>query len=266
YASANADFLMAGRLLGEAALGFYSVGWALASISVDRIAALIGQVTPAIFSAVQQDAAAIRRYVLRITEGLALITFPISVGLALVARDLVPVVLGAKWAGTVLPLQLLAAYAAFRSITPLLPQVLQLTGDSRFEMWRMAAAAVVMPISFYVGARQWGTVGLALAWVLMDPLLAFALYRRVFRRIGLSARAYVVALWPALSGTAVMAAAVLTIGVFVGRDWHAGARLAGQITAGVAAYGLACVMLHRARFVAVRDLLTTARRATPEAR
>jgi PST family polysaccharide transporter len=264
YASTNADFLVAGRLLGTAALGLYSLAWVLASIAVDRIAALIGQVTPAVLSAVQNDAAAMRRYVLRITEGLALLTFPISIGLALVARDLVPVVLGPRWSGTVLPLQLLSLYAALRSITPLLPQVLQLTGDSRFEMWRMAAAVLLMPVGFYVSAKRWGTVGLATAWIVLDPILLLALYHRVFTRIGMSARQYFAALWPAVSATLLMAAAVLTVAELLGRDSTRGARLAGQIAAGVATYGLACALLHRARFVAVRDLLTAARRKLPE--
>lgn len=265
YASTKADFLIAGRLLGKAALGFYSLAWILASLAVDRIAALVGQVTPAVFSAVQHDPAAVRRYVLRITEGLALLTFPISIGLALVARDLVTVVLGPKWSGTVLPLQLLALYTALRSITPLLPQVLQLTGDSRFEMWRMAVAAIVMPIGFYIGAERWGTVGLAIAWVALDPILLLVLYRRVFSRIGLSTRSYLAALWPAFSGTVLMAAAVVLVDAVAGRGWNPGARLAGQIGVGCAAYAFVCATLHRARFTAVRDLLTAARRASPEA-
>src|SRR5207253_11125589 len=82
----------------------------------------------------------------------------------------------------VITLSLHDALPIFRSITPLLPQVLQIIRDSRFEMWRMVAAAVVMPTSFYFAAQRWGTVGLAMAWMLVDPLLAFVLYRRVFRR------------------------------------------------------------------------------------
>ena len=262
YVSANADFLVAGRILGKAALGFYGVGWTLASVPVDRVASLVGQVTPAFFSAVQTDRAAIRRYLLRITEGIALITFPISLGLALVARDFVPVVLGSKWEPAVAPLQVLAAYAAFRSITPLLPQLLQVTGDAKFEMWRMVAAAVVMPASFYFGGQRWGTVGLAMAWVLVDPLLAVPLYRRVFSKIELSLREYLVALWPALSGTALMAAVVLAVGVFSGSAWAAGVRLAAQVAAGAISYGLACVVLHRERCRAFYDLVAAARRGS----
>ncbi len=262
YVSANADFLVAGRILGKAALGLYGVGWTLASVPVDRVAALVGQVTPAFFSAVQTDRAALRRYLLRITEGIALITFPLGLGLALVARDFVLVVLGSKWSATIAPLQLLAAYAAFRSITPLLAQVLHTIRDTRFEMWNMVAAAVVMPTSFYFCGQRWGTVGLAMAWLLVDPLIAFRLYRRVFSKIELTARAYFAALWPALSGTALMAAGVLAVGAFSASVGTAGLRLAAQIGAGVISYGLACLVLHRERLKAFYELAVAARRGS----
>jgi PST family polysaccharide transporter len=262
YASANADFLVAGRILGKAALGFYNVGWTLSNVPVDKVTALVGQVTPAFLSAVQTDLAALRRYLLRITEGIALITFPLGLGLALVAHDFVLVVLGPKWSASIAPLRVLAAYAAFRSIVPLLPQVLHTIRDTRFEMWNMVAAAVVMPTSFYLCGQRWGTVGLALAWVLVDPLFAFALYWRTFSKIELTPRAYLGALWPALSGSALMAAAVLAVGVFGDSEWTPGLRLATQIGVGVLTYGLACVILHRERFEAFRGLVIAGRRET----
>ncbi len=262
YASANADFLVAGRVLGKAALGFYNVGWTLASVPVDKIATLVGQVTPAFFSAVQNDRPALRRYVLRITEGIALITFPLAVGLALVAGDFVLAALGPKWEATIAPLRLLAAYAAFRSLTPLLPQVLQIIRDSRFEMWRMVAAAVVMPTSFYFAAERWGTVGLAVAWMLVDPLLVLVLFRRVFSKIELSAWAYLAALWPALSGTAVMAAAVLAVGVLSPGEWTPSLRLAAKVGVGVITYGLVCLALRRERLKAFYELVVAARRGS----
>jgi len=262
YTSENADFLVAGRILGKAALGFYNVSWTLASIPVGKVTGLVGQVTPAFFSAVQRDPPALRRYLLGITEGIALVTFPVSLGFALVARDFVLVVLGSKWEAAIAPLQVLAAYAAFRSITPLLHQVLLTIRDSGFVMWDMVAAAVLMPTSFYLSAHRWGMVGLAMAWVLMDPLIVVPSYWRVFSKIGLSPRAYLVALWPALSGTALMAAGVLAVRAFGGSEWSAGLRLAGQIGAGVISYGLACLVLHRERFKAFYELVLAARRGS----
>jgi PST family polysaccharide transporter len=264
YISANTDFLVAGRILGKAALGFYNVGWTLASVPVDKVTALVGQVTPAFFSAVQRDRAALRRYVLGITEGIALITFPLAVGLGLVTRDFVLAVLGSRWEGTIAPLRLLAVYAAFRSIQPLLPQVLQIIGDARFEMWRTVAAAVVMPVSFYVGGQRWGTVGLAMAWVLADPVLTFPLYRRALSKIELPLKAYFMALWPALSATAVMALVVLAVGVLSSGEWSPGLRLAAQVAAGAVSYGLACLVLHRERLNAFWELVLAARRGSEE--
>jgi teichuronic acid exporter len=262
YSYSNADFLIAGRILGKSALGFYTVGWTLANVAVDKITALIGQVTPAFFSAVQTDAAAMRRYLLRVTEGIALVTFPVSVGVALVARDLVLVVLGPKWEGTIAPLQVLAAYAAVRSVTPLLPQVLHALRDTKFEMWNMVAAAVVMPATFYVAGQRWGTIGLAFAWVLVDPVFNLRLYRRVFSKIHLSAGAYVVALWPALSGVALMAAGVFAVKGLGSATWSPGLRLATEVGAGAISYGLACWGLHRGRFTAFYQLVVAARRTS----
>src|SRR5438445_2542196 len=262
YASSNADFLMTGRILGKAALGFYNVGWTLASVPVDKVAALVGQVTPAFFSAVQTDLPAIRRYLLRITEGIALVTFPVSVGLALVARDFVLVVLGSKWEGTIAPLQLLAAYAAVRSITPLLAQVLMTIRDTGFEMWRMVLAAAVMPTSFAFAAHRWGTVGVAAAWLLVDPFFTVVLCWRLFPKIELSPTAYVGALWPAVSGTVLMAAVVVAVNALSGGGWAPGVRLAAQIGVGVMSYVLVCVVLHRERLKAFYELVTAARRGS----
>src|SRR6266516_117691 len=107
-----------------------------------------------------------------------------------------------------------------------------------------------MPTSFYISGHRWGTVGLAMAWVVMDPLIASLLYWRVFSNI---------ALWPALSGTLLMAAVVLAVGWLSGSAWTGGLRLAAQIGAGVVSYGLACLLLHRERLKAFYELVVAAR-------
>ena len=131
-------------------------------------------------------------------------------------------------------------------------------------MWRTVVAAVVMPTSFYFSGQRWGTVGLAMVWLLVDPLFVFVLYRRVFSRIELSPKAYFQALWPAVSGTALMAAAVLAVGVLSPSTWTPSLRLAVQIGVGVITYGLVCVVLHRKRFEAFRELVMAARRGSEE--
>jgi len=93
----------------------------------------------------------------------------------------------------------------------------------------------------------------------VDPVLAVPLYRRVFSKIALSPKAYLLALWPALSATALMAAAVLAVDLFSGSAWTPSLRLAAQVAAGVISYGLACLLLHGERLKAFFELVGAAR-------
>src|SRR5438046_3955237 len=154
YVYNHADLTIVGRLLGKAALGAYTKGSDIASIPVDRISAMIGQVTPAVFAAAQDDPHALRRYLLGLTEGLALVTFPISVGLALVADLFVLTVLGEQWRPAIMPLRLLGLYGGFRSILNLLPSMLIATGRARLNMQFNLFVAASLPPMVYLGPRR----------------------------------------------------------------------------------------------------------------
>lgn len=258
YIYANADFAVVGRLLGTAALGAYSFGWTLASIPVDKIYQLYQRVTGAVFAKVQDDRDAVRRYLLGLTEGISLVSFPLSVGMALVAGDFVMLVLGSEWLPAVAPLRLLSLASAIRSLDPLLAQLLVSTGHARSNARTMITAAFIMPVAFIAGSR-WGPAGVAAAWLIGHPLLVMSRQLREALRIsGTPVLAYGMALWPATSGTAMMTIAV----VLAGRALESSAlplRFSGSVAAGVAAYLATALLLHRDRIRAMRALLATRR-------
>jgi PST family polysaccharide transporter len=247
FAYQNSDFIVAGKRLGSLALGAYSYAWTLASMPVEKITALVSSVTPPIFAAVQHDIPALRRYFLTVTEGLAVVSFPLTLGLALVAGDLVPVVFGDRWVFMIGPLQILAAYATVRTISPTVAQVLAVTGDMRFLMYMNGVAAVTLPTAFYIGSR-WGTIGIAAAWTVAHPLSAyFPLSARAFRRLDLRVRDYLRALWPALSGCLLMAAAVVSARAIVPDATSTAIKLGLEVVAGAIAYTGCLLLGHRHR-------------------
>ncbi len=260
YAYSNADFVIAGRLLGKAALGVYDFAWTLANVPIEKITVLIGQVAFPIFAAVQHEPAELRRYLLRLTEGLALLTMPASVGMALVAPDFVSVFLGPRWSGAVRPLELLAIFVGFRSVIPLFAQILNVIRDSRFAMYTSLLSAVVMPVSFYFMGRRWGTPGLALAWMTVYPVLAFFQYWRVSRRIALSTSDYLRALWPAVSSTTVMSMAVWGTKTVIGAHVPGPVVLGVQVGIGAVVYSVMCLTVHRRRLVAFVEVVRRQRR------
>jgi PST family polysaccharide transporter len=259
YIQSNADFLVAGRVLGPSALGAYTIGWTIASAPVDKVTALVGRVTFPFFAAIQEDRAALGRYLLRLTEGLSLVTFAAGVGLAIAADDFVLTLLGPKWEPAIGPLRLLALLGAFRTILPLLPQVLNVSGESRFAMRISLLKCILLPIGFYLGS-QWSIVGIAAVWLVVHPVTSIPMYQRVFRRIGLTTREYVGVLRPALCGVLIMISTVLMIRQVVPPTWPPPSRLILLVIGGAAIYVLFILLFHRERLGAFYQVLQTLRK------
>lgn len=249
----DADFLVAGRVLGTAPLGAYTFAWNLATMPVEKVSTLVGRVTPAFFSAVQTECAALRRYLRAITEVLALITLPATLGLALTAREFVTLVLGRKWLGAIAPLQLLAVYASFRSLTTLLPQVLTAVQETRFVMRNTLAAALLLPTAFYVGSR-WGTAGIAWAWIIAYPFIAVPLYQRTFRLIGMSLTEYLAAVRPAMEGSIAMVVLVGVLKWASPSEWPLYLRFGLEVLSGALVYLLYVSGFHSDRIRAFKEL------------
>lgn len=260
YLYSNADFAMIGRLFDKVVLGGYTFAWKLASVPVTRIGDLVTQVTPAIFSAVQRDPASMRRYLLRLTEGLALVTFPFSLGVSLVADHFILVALGPQWQAAILPLRLLAFYAGFRSITLLFPQVLQAVGRSGEQAKLSFLGLLVLPPMFYVGGKLYGVGGVAWAWIIGYPIIMFPAFRIVFKVTGIRVREYLATLWPPMLGSAIMGAVVLLLRDRVTRGMADMPALAIESGAGAVTYGLFLLVSQRHRLKTLRSMLQELRR------
>jgi PST family polysaccharide transporter len=209
YVYSNSDFAVAGRRLGQAALGQYTMAWNIANIPIDRLATLVIRVTPSIFSAVQHDRAEVKRYLRTLIEGISIIAFPVAFGLALVARPLMDSVFDPRWRDAATPLCILAISVAFRALTPLTSQVLNFVNDVDYAMWQSVAGAVILPPAFFFAAR-WGINGISGVWLcLACPFLICTSFVRAGRKTGMSMADFIRALKPASAASLTMIAVVL---------------------------------------------------------
>ena len=253
------DNLTSGRVLGQTALGYYGMAWTLANVPLEKVTSLVTTVVPTYLAAVQNDTAALRRYVRTLTESVALATFPATIGLGLIAHELVPLALGQKWIGVVAPLEVLSIYAAFRSIVALLPKVLTSIGNARYVMWNDLAALVVLPIAFYIGSH-WGNVGIAWGWVLAYPIVVLPLYRQTLRTVEMPFKEYVLALRPPIEGSIAMTVAVLLLRQFLPANQPLALRVILEIAGGAGAYAGTLLLLHRERMLTFLRLAGSLRR------
>ena len=253
YVYSNADFLVAARLLGQTALGHYTFAWNIAGGPAEKLTSLVAGVTPSVFASARAEPGALGRYFLRVTAGLSMLTFPAALGLAVVADDLVTALLGPKWLEMVLPLRLLAVYASVRSVSPLLSQVLYVTGHERFVLRNTIAAVLALPLAFVAGSR-WGVTGIAAAWLIVHPFVLAPMLRRALRSAELSLRQYALALLPAMTGSLAMVAAVLLAEQLLPVSVSPMTRLVVQVVTGAASYTAAMAILFPDRLRSVRAL------------
>jgi PST family polysaccharide transporter len=258
YVFQNADRAVIGRTLGDHALGIYTMGWNLALLPLEKLTSITVNVAPSIFSAARADPALLRRYLLLLTSALLLVTLPATVGIALVAPELVTALLGPQWSESVLPLRLLAVYAALRCLDPLWTQFLTVTEDARFAFRRNLVAAVVLPVVFIVASR-WGVVGVAAAWMIAHPLIIVVpLFRRVTQRLSIPLRDQFDSMAPAVISCGVMAGSVVLLRLVVLPNAPPMVRLVAGAGVGATVYGALLATAFRSR---IRDVVHTLRLA-----
>jgi O-antigen/teichoic acid export membrane protein len=259
YGYTNADFVVAARTLGKIAVGEYTLAWSIISAPADKIMAVFGRVMPIVLSNVQRDADAVRRYFLLFTEALAVLMIPASVGLAVVARDFVLLLFGAKWAAAVLPLRLLAIYIAIHILGTPTDRLLQSTGQAAFPARCRFVMLVILPAAFYLAGRRWGTSGIAAMWVTVYPILLLPMYARVFRSIGIRVRDYLATLAPTLVSTALMVVAVLLMRRAMLPIGPLSVCFAMEVFAGAGVFLLSAFWIQRRRLGILAEFMRTIR-------
>ena len=259
------NIAIVGRMLGGRAVGLYAMGRGLADGPHRISTSVINQISFPIFSRIQDDRATLVRYFLMISKYLAIISLPVQVGIALLAAELVPVVLSESWNEMVGILQIFAL-GGIAAVLPL-PSAPLLQARGRPEVilrfgWISSTAVAV---ALLLGAT-FGLKGAAIAW-----LVAFVPARSILlllglRELGLSVQGYLRQLLSPLLATAAMAFSVLVVARLFTSEAEPLAQIAIEIGIGALTYVSALLVLDRRLTADIRtiaqDLFATAKAGT----
>lgn len=249
------DIVIGGRFLGKEALGYYGVALSLATIPMEKVLPVITTVSFAAFARIQADEARVRRNLLRGLQLVSLVCFPACLGMAAVAGDLVPVVLGSGWNGMIVPLQILCLVLPFKMIAALFPPALFGVGRPGVNVRNMAISMVAMTCAMLVGVR-FGVVGLCLAWLIAYPLVFVVIARNALIPLGVGLRDFLGSVALPTAGSLAMAVSVTGLSELIGLNGPSPLRLVVLILSGVAIY---VVFLFSVQRHTVRDLYATIR-------
>lgn len=251
---ADIDYLIVGRRLGSVALGFYAVAFRVPQMVVTNLFFIFSQVLFPIYSQTREDPARLRRGFIAAVRLQSLAGVVIGAGLAVIGPVLVPAVFGDKWAPSIVPLQALALYAAFRSLAGGAADIFSATGRPRLALWSsLAQLAALVPVLLI--ATEAGIEGVAWAQAVMALVIAVSLLGIAGRLVGLGARGLAGAVAPALVAGVGTAGAVAAVRFLM--PGPALLQLAVAAVAGAAA-GIGAFTAADRRFAAeLRELLRT---------
>jgi O-antigen/teichoic acid export membrane protein len=103
----NLDYFVLGRGLGPVALGMYTIAFKTADFPRQRMASIIGDVALPAMSSVQEHDDMLRHTYRRTVLMTGLVTFPLLLGVTVIAPQFVSAVYGSKWLGAVGALRVL---------------------------------------------------------------------------------------------------------------------------------------------------------------
>jgi len=204
------DYLLIGRFLGATSLGIYTLAYRIMLYPLQTVTTVIGRVMFPVYSRLQDDDARFRSAYLRSVGLIALVTFPMMIGLWAVAGPFVQATFGAKWAPAILLIKILAPVGMAQSIGATVGAIYQAKGRTDIMFRWGIASGIVTFIAFVLGLH-WGIVGVATAYAMAAILLTTPNFAIPFRLVGLHLKDLVPVLSGPLASALLMLAAVLSM-------------------------------------------------------
>jgi len=160
----NLYLVVIGKIFSAADLGYYSRAEQTMRLPLNNLYSIVGRVTFPVFSSMQDDKARLKRGTRKGLSTLAMVNFPLMIGLAVVARPLVIVLLTDKWLPCVPYLQLLCMAGLLYPLHAINLNVLIAQGRSdlffRLEIYKkaMITAAIFLTWRWGISALIYGQI------------------------------------------------------------------------------------------------------------
>jgi PST family polysaccharide transporter len=244
YFKRNADYILIGRVLGSQELGYYTLAYRLMLFPLQNVSHVISRVMFPVFSKVQDDDAKFRMAYLKVTGTIALITFPLMVGLWALAEPFILTLFGSQWRPVILLLMILAPVGMNQSVGTTVGTIYQAKGRTDL-MFRWGIVSGFLMLSAFVIGLQWGIIGVAIAYAIADLIWTYPSFAIPFRLIHLRVRELVMVLLRPLLASLLMLTVLLGVKFLLPTSLASGWVLGILAVTGCITYLLASWLINR---------------------
>lgn len=195
WAYTGLDSLLIGRFYPAAALGIYGTAGQLATLPLEKVGQILNVLSFTGLSRVNQDREMFGHYLRRATKLVALVLFPTFFGIAAIASEFAPVVLGEKWVELGPIAAILALSAAPRCISSVVTESLNSLGKPHLHLRCMIVTALLFAVGIVAGLPI-GLEAIALGVVAASLLACLHNMLLVSSEIGMPIWRLLVGMWP----------------------------------------------------------------------
>jgi len=206
--ASEGDVFIIGKRLGIADLGFYYQAMATASLVNRNVSGVVAKVAMPALAAVSNDMARLRMGLNRMLRVLALTSFPLVIGLLVIADLFVLVLFGPKWETAITPLRLLLIFALFRTVSSPSTVIFNVVGRPDI-MFKMGLAFLPFYFLSVWGGSFYGMVGVAVGVTLARTIYSLFQLKMIARLVGQTLRTTLAEMSQALMGAMTMGGVVL---------------------------------------------------------
>jgi O-antigen/teichoic acid export membrane protein len=157
----NLYHVVIGKLFAPAQLGYYTRAYSLQQLPSQTVGGIVGRVTFPLFAEIQEDPARVRNGFGKALRAVALVNFPLMIGLLACARPLVLTLLTDKWAPAIPYLQLLCVVGLLYPLSLINLNVLLAHGRSDLN-FRLGVLKKMLILLVLAVTWRWGIV--AIIW------------------------------------------------------------------------------------------------------
>jgi PST family polysaccharide transporter len=246
----NIDYLLIGRILGSNPLGIYNRAYDIMLFPLVSVSQVLSRVMFPSFSIIQEDKERVASLYLRMTRTIALITFPMMLGLFVTVEPFVLAVFGPQWVAMIPVLRILSLVGMSQSIGTLTGNLYLSQGRADLE-FRIGLFLKTNAILGIVIGLRWGIVGVAAGYAIASFVNAYPSFYFAGRLVNLTYWQLLRNVSAVLACALAMAAFVWVTGLIVPSSWPNWALLAAQVGSGVVIYLL---LVHLFRLQAYQEL------------
>jgi PST family polysaccharide transporter len=251
YWTRNIDDLLVGRFIGSASLGVYNKAYQLMLLPLTQVSAVVSRVMFPVLSSIQEDKDLVKKVYLQAVSYVALLTFPMMLGLLVVADSFVLAFFGDQWSAVVPILQLFCVVGLVQSISTTTGWLYLSQGQTDWMFRWGLFAGIVKTIGILIGLK-YGIMGVAVGYTLSTLIfLTYPGFVIAGRLINLKFCEIIHKLGNIFGCSAGMSILVWMAGIMLPDDWQHWIYLAIQVPLGILIYA---VSIHLFKLEAYEDI------------